>query len=136
MADSYNLTGVWDGLYTYPYRLGQEHYTAVLFDHRGAVTGTIHETVTRFVPGPVDMNAGVSGTREGGAVEFVKTYDGTGGWRHSVVYSGRFRDGDEIEGVWRVDDVSGSFLMLRARQPAKAADIEAKVGRTKVRAAT
>ena len=123
MADAYNASGIWNGLYTYPYRLGEEHFTAVLFDRKGAVTGTIHETVVHFVNGPVNMNAGVTGAVDGAAVTVLKTYDGTGGWHHSVAYSGRFRDENEIDGVWRVDGISGTFLMLRAPKPPEAAEV-------------
>jgi hypothetical protein len=49
-------------------------------------------------------------------VEFVKTYDGTGGASHSVWYSGRFDpESHEIKGTWDLGEGSqGTFVMKRA----------------------
>jgi hypothetical protein len=48
-------------------------------------------------------------------VDFIKTYDGTGGARHSVRYSGVVdNEGNEIHGRWHISHRwSGKFLMIR-----------------------
>ncbi|MDC7684085.1 hypothetical protein PQU92_12415 [Asticcacaulis sp. BYS171W] len=124
MADS-NLTGVWAGRYTYPYGWGDEHFTAVLMDIAGGISGTIHETVLQFVAQATDVNAFVDGSREGSLVTFSKTYDGSAGWSHTVSYRGMIKDeGYEISGIWTVDDMTGTFLMVRRKRPDVAETIQ------------
>ena len=62
---------------------------------------------------------GAKGATGGVRVEFVKTYDGTGGVLHSVWYSGRFDpETFEITGTWELGEgYSGTFVMKRAGSP-------------------
>ena len=68
---------------------------------------------------PVKRPATLSGRHAASTATFVKTYDGTGGWEHSVSYEGTINeDGSEITGQWHVQDEwgvwTGPILMMRA----------------------
>lgn len=113
-----DLTGVWDGLYSYT-RSGEleSTFTAVLFQTGGRLSGAIHETMRRR-RGDVPANADVEGSVSGTVVSFAKHYDGTGGQQHTVMYEGRL-SGDEIEGIWSIPSAPGNegrFLMIRGRK--------------------
>ena len=72
------------------------------------------------------LYATIEGHRDGAGVFFIKTYDGTGGWTHSVTYEGRLNsDGTEIEGRWTTSGWSGKFLMLRPTEKDASAEGEA-----------
>ena len=117
-ARSQNLTGVWHGLYSYPaqYKMPESHFVATLIDGGAYFSGTIHE-VMRGRDKEVPANAMVEGTHDGNHVTFVKTYDGTSGHSHSLMYDGQLSsDATEIEGTWRTTSgFSGTFLMIRNR---------------------
>jgi len=111
-----SLTGQWHGLFSYPRRYDPTSFVAILIESGAGFSGTTHEPcTTREIPGGV-LYATLQGERAGVVVSFVKTYDGTGGWTHSVAYDGVLSgDGTEIEGRWRVTGTwSGKFLMVRA----------------------
>ncbi len=120
MTRDENLTGVWDGLYSYTRTAQPESpFTAVLFDAGGHLSGTIHETMRRRSAPDVAANASVDGRSDGRRVTFAKTYDGSGGQGHTVSYEG-WRNGDEIDGTWTIAATGGSltgrFLMIRGRK--------------------
>jgi hypothetical protein len=114
-----NLTGVWNGLYTYPNGKSTS-FVATLIENGGSVTGTTHE------PGLLGKTAfaTLTGSRLQSAVAFTKTYDRPGlFYRNPVVYEGTLNsEGTEIEGRWTIRRIlSGKFLMVRSpRQEAKA----------------
>jgi hypothetical protein len=111
-----SLTGLWNGLYSYPRLYAPTSFVAILVQSGGCFSGTTHEPCAiEQIPGGV-LYATLQGQRDGALVAFVKTYDGTGGWSHSVRYEGTLSgDGTEIEGRWRVSGVwSGKFLMVRS----------------------
>lgn len=118
LAPDSDLTGVWDGLYSYTHTGELEStFTAVLFQTGGRLSGAIHETMRRR-RGDIAANAEVDGVVEGTTVAFAKHYDGTGGVQHTVAYEGRL-SGDEIEGVWSIPSApanTGRFLMIRGRK--------------------
>lgn len=125
MTKARSLTGVWNGMYTYTTEpdMPESHFTAVLLDTGGSLSGTIHETMNYGDGVGVDANAHIDGRSDYGAVDFVKTYDGTGGVVHSVVYTGTVTsDFEEIEGEWQIatswEVYAGRFLMIRASRPA------------------
>ena len=115
-AGERNLTGIWNGLYTYPH--GQSTaFVATLLESAGSLSGTTHEPSTSGdVPG-VTLLAALSGSRRDSAVTFTKRYDPPGPSTSSPVrYEGALNaDGTEIEGRWIIAQVwSGKFLMIRS----------------------
>jgi len=114
--DALNLTGLWNGLFSYPRRYDPTPFVAILVQSGASFSGTTHEPCAiKRIPGGF-LYATLRGQRAGLAVTFVKTYDGTGGWTHAVKYEGMLRDdGTEIEGRWCVPGSwSGKFLMVRS----------------------
>lgn len=110
-----NLTGVWHGLYSYEAFREPVYFVATLIDGGSFVCGTTHESEVGRRGAPLTLFAQVEGNRGGGDVVFTKTYDGSGGWDHSVAYVGRLGpDGAEIEGRWSIGrQAAGRFLMIR-----------------------
>jgi hypothetical protein len=125
-AGGENLTGVWQGLYSYQY--GQSvSFVATLIDSGASFSGTVHEP---SIFGGDTIYATLSGTRQGGAVSFLKTYEKSAGPQYaaSVQYEGALNgDATEIEGRWSIQvfRLSGKFLMIRSA--GKAAEVEQKV---------
>ncbi|CAN5321626.1 hypothetical protein BH11PSE2_BH11PSE2_01060 [soil metagenome] len=109
-----NLTGVWQGLYTYPWG-DEEGFVATLIHTGGTISGSTHEKDGLGMATSPVLYALVEGHCEAEMVTFRKTYDGTGGWTHSVFYDGALSsDGAEIEGRWHIPgDSDGRFLMIR-----------------------
>lgn len=88
----------------------------IVIDSGGSFGGSTHERhPLSDVPGGY-LYATLRGQRAGSAVTFVKTYDGSAGWHHSVDYDGTINeDSTEITGQWRISGMlSGPFLMMRA----------------------
>lgn len=114
MAENLNLTGIWQGLYSYPQALAPVAFTATLLDS-GRLSGSIHEIAIGEDELPVQVFATILGRREGFAVQFDKTYDGQKGWSHAVNYAGALNeDATEIQGRWTIPGVwAGKFLMIR-----------------------
>ena len=111
-----NLTGVWNGLYSY--RDGRStSFVATLIESGGALSGTTHESSSiEAASGPL-LFASVFGSRSDSAVAFTKTYEQPDVFHSSPVrYDGSLNgDGTEIEGRWTIVGVwSGRFLMVRS----------------------
>jgi hypothetical protein len=106
-----NLTGIWNGLYTYSNGRSVS-FVATLLDNRGSLTGTTHEVDGR---GGATLCANLLGNCCDGAVTFTKTYIQPGTrFRHPVAYRGALSsDATEIEGRWTIRLTSGKFLMIR-----------------------
>ena len=114
--DALSLTGLRNGLFSYPRRYDPAPFVAILIQSGASFSGTTHEPCAiKQIPCGLPC-ATLRGQRTGTAVSFLKTYDGTGGWTHSVKYEGMLRDdGTEIEGRWCVSGSwSGKFLMVRS----------------------
>src|SRR5262249_17262790 len=127
--DRASLTGTWNGLYFYPGESRPTSFVATLHDAASHFTGTISET-EEMVTGGMTLHANVQGRRTERTVHFTKTYDGTGGWHHSVAYDGTVNaEATEIEGRWHVGGVSGTFLMIRggAAEEAELREAEERV---------
>lgn len=126
MGAAFDLTGVWDGRFTYPQAMAPVAFQAVLFEHGSGFSGTIWESSDDPQDGAATLNASVEGRRDGSRVEFVKRYDGGGGRSHAVFYAGELRDeGLEICGRWTIPGVwSGGFMMIRPRRVEEAAERE------------
>ena len=108
-----DLSGRWDGRYSYADGRPDVAFAAVLQDGGGAFTGTIEEVDAWEGP----LQASVDGRRDGSRVSFVKFYDtGSAERFDTVAYEGTLSaDNLEIDGVWRLPGgFSGRFLMIRA----------------------
>jgi hypothetical protein len=110
-----DLTGIWHGLYSYPEYLEPVFYVATLISYGENFSGTTHEALVGRSGAPLTVFAGIDGSRTGAQVSFRKTYDGSSGWTHSLMYHGRLSgDHNEIEGLWIFPDGwSGRFMMIR-----------------------
>jgi hypothetical protein len=111
-----NLTGVWQGLYTYPDGLSVS-FVATLIESGRWLSGSTHEPCS--LPGSPGGTAcaTLSGSRQDSSVVFVKTYEGAiPGYERPVDYQGALSgDGTEIEGRWSIAGIlSGKFLMIRS----------------------
>jgi len=110
-----NLGGAWNGLYFYPSVPEPVTFVALLIDLGSGFSGSIHEYEGIISEQRILLYAAVDGERDGARVSFLKTYDGTGGWRHSVRYAGTLNgDATEIAGWWHIGASSGRFIMTRA----------------------
>jgi len=124
MTDS--LTGVWDGTFIQP-GVGAVTFLATLIEAGGALSGSVTEPC--MMPGcpRSEHNASLAGSRSGSAVSFVKRYEPPGYGYDTVNYEGSVNaDATEIDGRWRVQGLSGTFLMIRSGKPAEAVTAEEK----------
>jgi hypothetical protein len=110
------LTGVWHGLYSYPRYSEPVYFMATLIEAGKHLSGSTHEAVQGSRGSPLTVYAMLDGVQDENAVSFTKLYDGSGGWKHKVLYSGTLSaDRLEIEGEWHIPgDWSGRFLMIRS----------------------
>ena len=110
-----SLTGIWHGLYSYPQYLEPVFFVATVISHGEHFSGSTHEAQIGQSGAPLTAFATVEGVVDGAQVSFKKTYDGTGGWSHSLMYFGTLNaDHTEIEGQWVFPDSwSGRFLMIK-----------------------
>ncbi|MBB4658143.1 hypothetical protein [Parvularcula dongshanensis] len=111
----HDLSGFWGGTYSYPSGVDEAPvpFDAELSQDGYRLTGLITEPNTFSPVAGAVLAAFVHGRVEGESVTFTKTYDGDGA-AHAVAYAGSLReDGGVIEGVWRLLDLTGRFLMRR-----------------------
>src|SRR5215469_10466555 len=96
-----NLTGIWQGLYTYP-NGSSVSFVATLIDSGGALIGSTHEPHALHIGRSV--SAMLEGSYEGRAVSFLKTYHDAGPiYAARVKYQGTLSgDATEIEGRWTI----------------------------------
>ena len=112
-ARAHDLTGVWNGLYSYADGRSVA-FVATLIESGATLTGSTHEPcVGGDCPGGT-LFASLAGSRAGSAVNFRKTYEGAGP-RYGIHYEGQLNaDATEIEGRWVILGVwSGKFMMIR-----------------------
>jgi hypothetical protein len=118
-----NLTGVWNGLYTYPDGRSTS-FVATLIDAGGSLSGTTHEPSALSANLGATLYASLIGSRSNSSVTFTKTYDQPDVFhRTPILYEGALIGDDaEIEGRWTIVNIwSGKFLMIRSPgQEAKA----------------
>ncbi|UDF02487.1 hypothetical protein [Asticcacaulis sp. AND118] len=119
------ITGTWGGTYSYPsdWRMEPCDFTARLIQTGSSFFGSMTETVSDDVAFLTDQGAFVEGSRHGSSISFVKTYDGSGDWSHSVMYEGHLSDdGNEIAGIWTIIEdghrASSGFVMTRRKRAA------------------
>ncbi len=126
-TDSQDLTGRWDGVFSYPAVPDAGPSTPFLADISeiaGQISGAIMEP-HEFRSGTA--HATIMGHRGGDVVDFSKTYHGAGSeYDEPVSYTGQLsNDGTLITGHWMMQDWSGPFEMVRqagveAREEARA----------------
>jgi hypothetical protein len=118
-----DLTGIWNGLYTYPDGKSVA-FVATLIESGSSLSGTTHE---RGLLGNTAY-ATLSGSRQDSAVSFIKKYEKHRFlYKNPVVYEGTLSsDCMEIEGRWAIGKIlSGKFLMIRS--PSQTAKAETKL---------
>jgi hypothetical protein len=118
-----DLTGIWNGLYTYPDGKSVA-FVATLIESGSSLSGTTHE---RGLLGNTAY-ATLAGSRRDSAVSFVKKYEKHRFlYKNPVVYEGTLSsDGTEIEGRWAIGKIlSGKFLMIRS--PSQTVKAETKL---------
>lgn len=124
MDTTQNLTGVWNGLYSYADGLSVG-FVATLIDGGSSLSGATHEPNVIRTTSAANLTALLDGGRRGRAVSLVKTYDVAGTETYLPVrYEGALNgEATEIEGRWFISDGnSGKFLMVRAQ--GKAVEVE------------
>lgn len=114
-ADNHDLTGMWDGVYSYPAVQGAGPTTPFLADISevgGQISGTIIEP-HEFRRGTA--HATIIGHRVGNVVDLSKIYRGAGAeYDEPVAYTGQLsNDGTLITGHWMMQEWSGPFEMVR-----------------------
>jgi hypothetical protein len=121
LASGQDLSGTWDGRYSYPRILAPVAFVATLNEASGWLTGTTQEVAPNR-PGGQQMSATLQGRRSGSSVKFLKLYDGSVPGYDSVAYEGNVSaDGTEIDGRWTaIGNWSGTFLMIRSQGVAEA----------------
>lgn len=88
-------------------------FIALLDEQGGMVSGTVSEP---DLHGGAPLHAVLRGARSGGAIHWIKQYDGAGRLAHAVHYAGEVReDATRITGSWRFSTYSGTFEMERER---------------------
>lgn len=122
-SQRHSLTGIWQGLFSYPDYYEPGPFTATLIQVGRFISGTTHEPNNEGDGDAETFHATIDGHRDDNFVTFVKTYDGASTRDHDVHYDGTLNaDGDEIEGVWHVHGGwDGKFLMIRATRYEEAA---------------
>ena len=114
-ADLLNLTGSWQGQYSYTRNKPPVAFSARLSENGSWLDGVIEEIGTAGDAKGRPIAATVQGRRNGRSVTWRKLYHGS--FRHYdfVQYIGEVSaDGQEIEGRWTIHGNSaGRFLMVR-----------------------
>lgn len=111
-----NLTGCWEGFYTYSQRAIAVGFGATLIETPGWLTGSIQEICTDGPDRGAMICATLEGHRRDHAVSFEKRYEEGELYQNPVHYDGILNDdATEIEGVWRIfPHWTGRFLMIRS----------------------
>ena len=107
-----SVTGVWQGLFSYPRRVPPVPFGAVLIQTGSHVGGSTTEIGSKGC----ELRAILDGHRQGREIGFIKTYEPAAQVRHQVNYQGTLNaDATEIEGRWSIPgNWSGKFLLIRS----------------------
>ncbi len=119
-AQPHDLTGVWNGLYSYPDGRSVT-FVATLIESGSTLTGATHEPCVGGDCPSATLFASLMGGRAGSAVSFRKTYEAAGPRFATVNYAGTLNaEATEIEGRWSIPGVwSGKFMMIRPLREAQ-----------------
>ena len=111
-----NLTGVWQGLFSYPRYLRAGNFSATLIETASRLRGSTSERAQIGPRRGQTVLAMLEGIRRGYQVRFTKTYEGPQYPNHAVEYEGTLTpDFLEIEGRWFIPgNWAGRFLMIRS----------------------
>lgn len=121
MSDPLDVTGVWDGIFSYPRAMPPNNFTAELREENGRIVGETREPSDSPRDEASELHAFVEGTRSGTDVAFTKFYDSQRRLRPIIYHGTLDADGNEISGRWTVqNDWSGMFLMTRRAKQAAA----------------
>jgi len=114
-GDSLDLTGSWQGQYSYTRSKPPVAFSARLSETGSWLDGVIEEIGTAGDAKGRPIAATVQGRRNGRSVTWLKLYHGSFRIYDSVQYIGQVSaDGQEIEGRWTIHGNStGRFLMVR-----------------------
>jgi hypothetical protein len=125
-----NISGLWLGSFSYPAGLGPTTpFLARIEDHGGSLAGSIIEPNT-VGSSSDELEAVLSGGRDGHSVDFTKVYDGASDAAHAVDYAGKLsEDGNSITGVWSLAHLDGTFEMHREAVWDEQEGVEAEVVR-------
>ncbi len=109
------LTGEWAGGYVSANGADVNTFTVKMRQTGGTISGTIYETnVFGDTSRALFLTSTFAGTIANRQVRFTKTYDGSGGVSHSVVYTGALEpNGRRIRGTFNADGAAGTFEMVR-----------------------
>lgn len=113
------LSGVWTGEYRYSEGAGLRPvtFTVFLFQQGDHVTAMIKEPNSFGDQTSPWLHATAEGRydKEAKTLNFVKSYDGTAGVSHDVVYKGSLASGatESVSGTWDISGVQGSFTMKK-----------------------
>jgi hypothetical protein len=113
------LTGIWTGEYRYPGTMSQRPvtFTVFLFQDGERVTALIKEPNSFGDNTSPWLHATADGRydKESKTLSFTKSYDGTGGVSHDVVYKGHLSSGatETVSGTWDISGLQGTFTMKR-----------------------
>lgn len=110
-----SVAGEWQGGYVSGDGSDVNTFT-ITFNQRGAaLTGTVVEINTIGDPGQaLFLTSTLTGSLRGDGVEFIKTYDGSGGVSHSVTYRGRLEsNGRRVRGTYDAGGATGTFELAR-----------------------
>ncbi len=109
-----NVSGLWLGSFSYPGGQGPlTPFLASLEEDGGSLRGTTVEPNTIGASSD-QLQALISGSRSGRAVDFTKMYDGESDAAHAVDYVGQISaDCNSITGVWSLAEIDGTFEMHR-----------------------
>lgn len=121
MSAPLDVTGVWDGIFSYPRAMPPNHFVAELREEQGRIVGETREPSDSPQDETSELDAFIEGTRSGTDIVFTKFYDSKRRLQ-PIAYHGTLRaDGTEISGRWTVrNDWSGTFLMMRRANQAAA----------------
>jgi hypothetical protein len=113
-ASAAGLAADWVGAYGYEDGRDPVYFNMSITKNGKVLTGHIVETQT-FGSKSADntLRANVIGSVDGRVVTFTKTYDGTGGQRHSVTYRGTLVNEGESSfmfGTWHLGSDVGSWF--------------------------
>jgi hypothetical protein len=98
------IDGSWTGTYTYMADGGSRTvpFSVTFSSDHGRLLGSTTEPNT-FGGNAPKLSADIIGSVKDGELNFTKTYDGKGGYSHSVEYEGNVdRDGKTIAGTWTI----------------------------------